>query len=116
MAAHQEIIKATVESGTVQGAQDHCQSLGMDLFTPTNPGQVQKMRDLGFPSEADTEDLTLIGILLTVSLLLYSNRPYKVEFSLCSTVVKDMSIRCSLTPSNIHNLYFMMLLVVVEHD
>ena len=91
LAAHQEVIKATVESRTVQGAQDHCQSLGMDLFSPVNPGQVQKLRDLGFPSETNTlHCLMLMFIYLHVPHTLLQSGPFNLTHLLkhyyCLTV------------------------------
>ena len=39
------------DATTIQEAQDHCQTMGMDLFSPVNSGQVNKLQLLGLQGE-----------------------------------------------------------------
>ena len=39
------------DATTIQEAHDHCQTMGMDLFSPVNSGQVNKLQLLGLQGE-----------------------------------------------------------------
>ena len=41
------VFAEVADARTIQEAQDHCQTLGMDLFSPVNSGQVNKMQEMG---------------------------------------------------------------------
>ena len=41
------VFAEVADARTIQEAQDHCQTLGMNLFSPVNSGQVNKIQEMG---------------------------------------------------------------------